>query len=227
MSGPLLWRRFETLADASQALAEAVAVAIATAVRERGKVFVAVPGGTTPAVFLSDLGARDLPWDSVTLLPTDERFVAPDDPASNERMIRASFAPLAEGRAQFVSFHNAGDDLATATASLDGVLARLPPLDVVVSGMGADGHIASLFPGEPATARTAATLHAVAAQPEDLPPRLSLSPARLTGAGWAALLISGAAKEEVLRSAEVMPAAYPVGLLLGRDKGVEAYWAKG
>lgn len=226
MSGPVAWRRFETLDGASQALAEAVAVAIRSALDTRGEALVAVPGGTTPGAFLAALAGHALPWERVTLLPTDERFVAPDDPASNERMIRASFAPLREGRARFVSFHNAGDDLQAASARLDAVLARLPGLDVLVSGMGADGHIASLFPGESATARTEPGLHAVAAQPEGLPPRLSLSPARLVGAGWAALLIAGPAKEEVLRSAEAMPAAYPVGLLLERASGIEAYWAE-
>jgi len=225
-AGPLIRHRFETLADASEALAEAVAVRLRTLVEEQGRALVAVPGGTTPARFLAALGAHDLPWDKVTLMPTDERFVAPGDQASNERMIRAAFAPLREGRSPFVSFHNAGDDLAVAAASLDRVLKELPPLDIVVSGMGADGHVASLFLGETAALAAPASVHAVAASPPDLPPRLSLSPARLQGAGHVALLISGQEKERVLASAVEMPAAFPVGLLLARPQGLDVYWAK-
>lgn len=224
--GPLARHRFETLADASEALAEAVAVRIGALIAKQGRALVAVPGGTTPARFLAALGARDLPWDKVTLLPTDERFVAPGDAASNERMIRAAFAPLGDGRAGFVSFHNAGDDLAAAARSLDGVLARLPPLDIVVSGMGADGHVASLFPGDAACLDAPVDIHAVAARPPSLPPRLSLSPARLARAGWAALLVAGEEKQETLKTALAMPGAYPVGILLGRPQGLDVFWAK-
>lgn len=226
LAGPFAWHRFEALTDASEALAEAVAVRLAATIAERGSALLAVPGGTTPARFLATLGTHDVAWDQVTVLPTDERFVAPDDPASNERMIRDAFAPLREGRAGFVSFHNAGDDLAAAARSLDSVLERLPPIDVLVSGMGADGHIASLFPGDAAAGQLDARLHAVAARPAGLPPRISLSPARIIGAAWAALLISGKEKEETLATAQALPAAYPVGLLLGRPQGLDVYWAR-
>lgn len=225
-AGPLVRHRFETLADASEALAEAVAVRLRELIAAQGRALVAVPGGTTPARFLAVLGRHDLPWESITLMPTDERFVAPDDQASNERMIRQAFAPLRQGRTPFVSFHNAGDDLAAAAASLDRVLKGLPPLDILVSGMGADGHIASLFPGETAALAAPASVHALAASPPDLPPRLSLSPARLQGAGHAALLIAGEEKEQVLASALELPGAFPVGLLLARPQGLDVYWAK-
>ncbi|WP_439497173.1 6-phosphogluconolactonase [Bosea sp. (in: a-proteobacteria)] len=225
-AGPIAWHRFERLDDASEALAEAVAVRLRETLAARGGAMMAVPGGTTPARFLASLGAHDLAWDKVTVLPTDERFVAPDDPASNERMIRDAFAPLREDRAGFVSFHNAGDDLAAAARSLDTVLSRLPALDILVSGMGADGHIASIFPGGDAASKADASSHALAAQPAGLPPRISLSPARLAQAGWAALLLAGAEKEETLKAAQELPAAYPVGILLRRPRGLDVYWAK-
>ena len=232
-SGPLIWHRFATLADASEALAEAVAVRLRAVIIARGQALLAVPGGTTPARFLAALGAHDLAWDKVTLLPTDERFVSADDPASNERMIRQSFLPLGEaflplgeGRVRFLSFHRAAGDLDATAGAISAELAGLPALDILVSGMGADGHVASLFPGEPAAVMTGRGLHAVAAHPAGLPARISLSPARLAGAAWAALLVSGAEKAEVLTTAQALPGAYPVGLLLGRPQGLDVYWAK-
>lgn len=224
--GPLAWHRFETLAGASEALAEAVAVRLRAAISARGEALLAVPGGTTPARFLAALGTHDLAWDRVTLMPTDERFVAPDDAASNERMIRDAFSPLRDERASFVSFHNAGDDLAAAARSLDAVLSRLPAIDILVSGMGADGHIASLFPGDDAAARSDEAIHAVAARPPGLPPRISLSAARIAKAGWATLLIAGKEKETTLATAQALPAAYPVGILLRRPQGLDVYWAR-
>jgi len=226
VGGPVAWHRFETLAGASEALAEAVAVRLRVVLAARGAALLAVPGGTTPARFLAALGSHDLAWDKVTLLPTDERFVATSDPASNERMMRASFVPLREGKARFLSFHGRGDTIDAAAAAIASELATLPPVDLLVSGMGADGHIASLFPGEAAAGMSDPALHALAAHPEGLPARISLSPARLLSAGWAALLVAGAEKAETLTTAQALPGAYPVGLLLGRAQGLDVYWAK-
>jgi 6-phosphogluconolactonase len=225
-AGPVAWHRFETLVDASEALAEAVTIRLRAALAERGSALIAVPGGTTPARFLAALGERDLAWDKVTLLPTDERFVSPDDAASNERMIRAALAPLNQGRARFFSFHGHGDDLDVAARVLSSELAALPPIDILISGMGADGHIASLFPGDDAALAAPDPVQAVAARPAGLPPRISLSPARLAASGWAALLVAGPDKAETLASAQALPAAFPVGLLLGRPQGLDVYWAK-
>jgi len=225
-AGPVAWHRFEALGDASEALAEAVAIRLAVVIAERGAALLAVPGGTTPARFLAALGGHDLAWDKVTLLPTDERFVSASDAASNERMIRASFSPLSEGGARFLSFHGQGGDLETAAGAVSDALADLPPIDILVSGMGADGHIASLFPGDDTALGADATQHAVAARPPGLPERISLSPSRLRAAGWAALLVAGAAKQQTLASAQALPAAFPVGLLLGRPQGLDVYWSK-
>lgn len=224
--GTVAWHRFASLPDASEALAEAVAVRLGTLLAEQGRASLAVPGGTTPARFLAALGAIDLAWENVTLMPTDERFVAADDVASNERMIREQFAPLATGRVGFLSFHDRGSDIEAAAAELCIELAEAPPLDLLVSGMGTDGHVASLFPGGESAFLAASDSGIVVARPPGLPPRLSLSPARLTGAGWASLLISGTVKEAVLTAASERSTPLPVDLLLARAQGLDVYWAK-
>lgn len=225
--GTVAWHRFATLADASEALAEAVATRLRALLAGQGRASLAVPGGTTPARFLADLGVRDLLWEKVTLLPTDERFVDADDAASNERMIRAQFAPLREGRVRLLSFHGRGNDIEAAAATLSSELASQPPLDLVVSGMGTDGHIASLFPGEEAGFGARSDSGICVATPPGLPPRLSLSPSRLVEAGWASLLVSGAEKEAVLKAASDRSMPLPVDLLLDRPQGLDVYWAKG
>ncbi|MDX3805415.1 MAG: 6-phosphogluconolactonase [Bosea sp. (in: a-proteobacteria)] len=225
-AGPVAWHRFATLADASEALAEAVAIRLKERLAEKGEVSLVVPGGTTPARFLAALGRQELPWEKVTLLPTDERFVAADDGASNERMLREQFAPLAQGRVRFLSFHGHGSDIEAAASQLCAELAELPPLDLVVSGMGTDGHIASLFPGGEAIFNAMPDSGIVVARPPGLPPRLSLSRKRLVGAGWASLLVSGAAKEAVLKGAAARATPLPVDMLLGREQGLDVYWAK-
>lgn len=225
-AGPVAWHRFATLADASEALAETVAVRLKELLARQGQASLVVPGGTTPARFLAALGRQELPWEQVMLLPTDERFVAADDAASNERMLREQFAPLTQGRVRFLSFHGQGSDIEAAAALLCAQLAELPPLDLVVSGMGADGHIASLFPGAEAIFNLVPDSGIVVARPPGLPPRLSLSPKRLTEAGWASLLVSGVAKEAVLKDAATRATPLPVDMLLGRARGLDVYWAK-
>lgn len=224
--GPLAWYRFASLDEASEALAEAVTVRLQTLLAGQERALLAVPGGTTPGRFLVALGQRDLPWGRITLMPTDERFVGADDVASNERMIRAHFAPLAEERASFISFHGHGSDIEAAAAALCSTLSELPPLDLVVSGMGTDGHIASLFSGAEASFEGVIDSGIVVAHPPGLPPRLSLSPQRLIGAGWASLLVSGDVKEAVLKAASERRSPLPVDMLIGRPQGLDVYWAK-
>jgi 6-phosphogluconolactonase len=225
-AGQLAWHRFAHLSEASEALAETVALRLSTQISEQGRALLAVPGGATPARFLAALGEHELDWSRVTLLPTDERFVSADDAASNEAMIRQNFAPLAQERAGFLSFHGHGSDIEAAAAVLCARLAEEPPLDLLVSGMGADGHVASLFPGAESAFAQAPDSGIVVARPPGLPPRLSLSPARLAGAGWAALLVSGAAKAAVLDAAAARSAPLPVDLLLARPQGLDVFWAK-
>jgi hypothetical protein len=105
--------------------------------------------------FLAALGERDLAWDKVTLLPTDERFVSPGDPASNERMIRASFRAIARGQGALPLLPRPRRYTRCGSRRDLAELAALPAIDILISGMGADGHIASLFPGEAAAVMTA------------------------------------------------------------------------
>lgn len=226
IGGTVAWHRFASLADASEALAEAVSIRLRALLAGQGRASLAVPGGTTPARFLAALGGIDLAWENITLLPTDERFVAADDAASNERMLREQFAPLRDSRVTFLSFHGHGSDIEAAAAVLCARLAEAPPLDLLVSGMGTDGHIASLFPGGESGFSAAPDSGIVVARPPGLPPRLSLSPGRLTGAGWASLLVSGAVKEAVLKTAAERTSPLPVDLLLARGQGLDVYWAK-
>jgi 6-phosphogluconolactonase len=225
-AGQVAWFRFEHLAEASEALAEAVALRLRALLAERGGAVLAVPGGTTPAHFLRSLGGHDLDWARITLMPTDERFVSADDDASNEAMIRKNFAPLAAEQAAFLSFHGHGSDIEAAAAVLCARLNELPRLDLLVSGMGTDGHIASLFPGAQSSFGAAPDSGIVVARPPGLPPRLSLSPARLASAAWVGLLIAGPVKEAVLTTAQERRAPLPVDLLLARPQGLDVYWAK-
>jgi len=188
----------------------------------------ALAGGTTPAPVYRRLdallSASTTPHQPVTLVATDERWVDDDDAQSNEGLFRRCL-PLsgAQQQWQLLSLKNSAATPEAATAAIDARLrAHLPhAFDAVLLGMGADGHIASLFPGAPVQQEQAsclATLH-----PQTQQSRMSLSLPRLLNTQRIWLLISSAEKRRVFEEAGQQQ--LPVSALL-RDATcpIDVYW---
>ncbi|MEP3346232.1 MAG: 6-phosphogluconolactonase [Litoreibacter sp.] len=155
-----------------------------------------VPGGSTPGPVFDALCAADIDWSRVDILVGDERRVPADHERSNERMIRARMLTSRAEAANYVSIRPDGDQLPDISAYL--------PISVLVVGMGADMHTASLFPGSPdleaALAPDAADLMLVEAS-DGLEPRVTLTGRVLAEAMNAHVLITGAEKREALNRA--------------------------
>lgn len=192
--------RFDSHAAASAALARRVAAVLTDAVEQRGAASLAVPGGTTPGEFLASLGEQPVDWPRVAVLLTDERWVAPDHPRSNTALVDRTLG--ARGRPyRWYPLWRAGLAPHEATALLEADAGAVPwPLDAVVLGMGDDGHVASLFPGDE-TGYVHATSRFVAVLGPGAEPRVSLSAAVLAQARDVCLLLRGAGKLDVLERA--------------------------
>jgi 6-phosphogluconolactonase len=208
--------RFATHAEASAALADQVAANLQDSIHRRGGASLAVPGGTTPGEFLGALGARPLDWPRVTVLLTDERWVAPDHPRSNTALVDRTLG--ARGRPyRWYPLWRAGVAPREAVALLEADAgAATFPLDVAVLGMGDDGHVASLFPGDETGFADAASRFVAVRGPGD-EPRVSLSAAVLARAREVYVLLRGAAKLEVLQRA--LGGELPVARLLDARNG--------
>jgi 6-phosphogluconolactonase len=129
-------------------LADLIANEISTAITKRGIATLVLSGGNTPKPLLAALAQKPLPWDKVVVTLADERWVDTDSDASNESMIRNILLQGLASSARFVPLKNAAVAASEGQSLCQKNLADLPfPLDMVILGMGDDGHTASLFPG--------------------------------------------------------------------------------
>ena len=169
----------------------------------RARSFVAT-GGSTPGPVYDALAKRDLDWAGVTVTLTDERWVDPASPLSNEGLIRARLLIGPAAAAGFLPLKGAGATPHVDALAAEPALAALAPFDVVLLGMGPDGHIASLFPDDPSLA--------VALDPvgerlcvgvdhaglEPFVPRISLTARALLNARLIVLLVTGEDKRALI-----------------------------
>jgi len=179
--------------------AEVVARAIDEAVRDRGVARIALSGGSTPAPTYRALAGYQLPWSQTEWYLVDERAVAPDHERSNFKMIASALDPairaggkLTRMEAERVDREAAARDYEKRIRLSFGVTSAVA-LDVVVMGIGDDGHTASWFPGRGSTAIDDRLVAAVEAS-DGLEPRLTVTVPLVMTARLVVVLAKGAAK---------------------------------
>jgi len=157
-----------------------------------------VPGGSTPRHYLPVLAECPLPWERITITLSDERWVDSDDEQSNERLVKTQLMAHLPANTRFIGLKTQHASPFDAIGAIHHRLSSLPlPLGLTVLGLGEDGHIASLFPGMQAEVRS--LYHCVAAAPPAAPSlRISLSLDMLAQSEHIALVVTGAAKRQLL-----------------------------
>lgn len=222
-----------TAQELARCCAEQIATVIDQALGERDRVQIALAGGETPRAAYSLLARQHLPWDRVDVLLGDERWVSAEDPSSNALMLRQTLLAAGEPGSQ-ARFHPVPTHLADPVAgamAMANLLETLcpgspPQLDLVVLGLGDDGHTASLFPGT--AAPSVNDRWTTIGEGKGLP-RVTLTAPLLSAAKRVLFLVGGSGKQQALKRlldpdedpmrtpARLVQPAHPILVLADQD----------
>ena len=183
------------------ALAQALAARLSEAIASRGHALLAVSGGRSPRPLFERLAAAPLDWSAITVTLVDERWLPPEHADSNARWLQETLLRGAAAAAHFVPLKNPAPTVEAGLATAEQAVRELAlPFDVVLLGMGEDGHTASLFPaadGLAAALDAQGSALCAAIHPPAAPyPRLSLTVAALLQSRVLILPLAGSAKLE-------------------------------
>lgn len=195
-----LWEIFETRGELAKNLAVKVAKDLQDRIKHNAYACIAVSGGSSPVSFFKVLSLCPIDWRYVTIMLVDERDIDPQNPRSNEALVRKHLLRNKASVAHFVPLYSPHD-----IAEIEHSIRKNLPLDVVVLGMGLDGHTASLFPTADKLKeglefhghRSILPIHADGV-PE---PRITMTLRALRTSHYAYVLIHGEEKRELLETA--------------------------
>ncbi|MBI6750701.1 6-phosphogluconolactonase [Pseudomonas syringae] len=219
---------FDTAQQLADALAETVAERLKQAISKNGLATLVVSGGRSPVAFFQRLAAQPLEWSKVVISLADERFVPTEHADSNAGLLHRHLLQGPVAKAKFLGLYSVASSVEEAAQAADQALAELPPIDVLILGMGDDGHTASLFPNSPNLSEALDLQGERRCLPMLAPSvphqRLTLTRRLLASARSPILSVSGQAKLDTLRAALAGDdlAEMPVRAFL--NPSLEIYW---
>ncbi|MEH6628043.1 MAG: 6-phosphogluconolactonase [Motiliproteus sp.] len=225
--------RFADRAALDRQLCEEIAERLRSTLAQRDQASLVVSGGSTPVGLFEALSLQDLDWSRVVVTLADERWVKADAGDSNERLVRNHLLQNRAAAARFIGLKTPADSADAGVEQCQQRLAALPQqLDVVILGMGEDGHTASFFPGAEALNRALdpqSTSDCLALTPLTAAhSRMTLTLARLLRCDQLYLHLCGDSKLPVLEQAQGSGAVadMPVRAILRQKQSPLAiYWA--
>lgn len=189
-------------------LANVIAGQLADFLRRDGRATLSVPGGTTPGPIFDTLSGVDIDWANVAVVLNDERWVPESSDRSNTRLLRQRLLRGRAAQARLIPLYAPADTPEEMLPALEDGLRPHLPISVLLLGMGADMHTASLFPGadrlDEALASNAPLLLPMRADAAG-EPRVTLTAPVLKGAFHTHILITGPEKRAALDRALTLP----------------------
>lgn len=200
-----MWHQFDNAQSSADALVTDIRFLLEKALIQKNRAVLAVSGGRSPIPLFQKLSTQDIAWENVHVILVDERYVRPDHEDSNEHLVRQHLLQNHAARAPFTGLAYQTDSLEKDVQKAN---TQLPDADIIILGMGDDGHIASLFPFAPQLRSAMETgfdqpryIHVT---PLNAPyERISMTFAALHRAECLMLEIGGAARRHIFERASV------------------------
>ena len=224
---------FENRSALDTALVSKVTELLMRTIKKKGTASLVVSGGRTPVTFFNLLSQQIIDWSKVVVTLADERWVEADHSESNEKLVRENLLINKAHTAKFIPLKNTAIDAVTGEPRAESDIEPIGCFTVVILGMGADGHTASLFPSAEALAlgldmnsgRTA-----IAVTPTTAPhQRMSLTLPCLLNSQHIILHITGAGKQDILQTAQAGSdiTELPIRAILNQQLvPLSIFWAK-
>lgn len=226
-------KKYENRNDLINDLGKEILTSLSKGVADNGQASMLLSGGTTPGPLYEKLSNEALEWDKVWFAPTDERWVEPDHDDSNEKLIRKTLLQNNASAANYIGLKSAPDNPYDGQKFTEEKMKKFPfPIDVVLIGMGTDGHVASLFPGLADTKAAMSEVnqdlcHGICRGDGEVD-RMTLTLNCILNAKQVILFFYGAEKLSVFENAMTEKTdTLPVSYLLNQNKvPVTLYWAE-
>lgn len=218
-------------------LATTIASSLRDGITSTGRASLAVSGGSTPVQLFKTLSEIDIPWQDIDICLVDERWVATDEPDSNERLVKTHLLQNRAAAATFTGMKNSAKTAGEGEAECTANIQNIPrPFDVLILGLGTDGHTASLFPGavklpqatDMNSGKTCMGIAPLTAPHE----RMTLTLPAILNSKHIFLHITGQNKKEVIEKAlgdgppEEMPIRFILKQQAQQKTPFSIYWAK-
>lgn len=140
------FHKFVDVSSLNQHLSKLIVVLLLQAIEVRGHAYLVVSGGKTPKSLFRMLARTNIDWQRITITLTDERNIRPSECDSNEYLVRINLLQHFAAKSNFISLYSKKKCSNARVAEIKSRLDVLPKFDIVLLGMGEDGHTASLFP---------------------------------------------------------------------------------
>lgn len=221
-------KSFDTTREAEQALLKCIVKDILFALHRHGEARILFSGGSTPKALYEQLAQENMPWEKIKIGLVDERWVSKSDPSSNEAMLERSLNPLQKSDFQLIGmvFDLEDENRNIEIANQENAL-FLERIDILLLGMGGDGHTASLFPNdlvsEQLLANEAEGIFATRA-PQEPSKRITFSKKSLFRSENNYLLLMGEEKRSVLLSAKEQN--LPISAFFELPNGLNIFYSK-
>ena len=220
--------RYRNNSELIESFSEKITTYLRDTLTKKEEVWIVVCGGSTPRNLFINLSTRNLDWNRVNIMLTDERLVSKDSEESNERMVRDSLIQNNAYNAKFYSLNTCCKSMNNKNSLDLSFLEKILNIDLLILGMGIDGHTASFFPQDPNLYKLIDINNKELFSYVDLADlstqRITLTYRLLSKSKKTCLYITGKEKKQTFETAQILNDANLMPISVFMQNPIDVYW---